>query len=74
MFDRNLEGSSGLYKNHTFLGKTRVWLEEREKKHVAVRDANRNRTLIVLFGDSFQVELQRIKECFRFVESIMISN
>ena len=73
MFDRNLEGSSGLYKNHTFLGKTRVWLEERERKPVAVREARRNRTLIVLFGNCFQVELRRSKECFRFVESIMIS-
>ena len=49
MFDWNLEGNSGQYKSHTFLGKTREWLEERERKHVAVREARRNRTLIVLF-------------------------
>ena len=50
MSDRDLEGSSGLYKSHTFLGETREWLDERERKPVAVREARRNRTLIVLFG------------------------
>ena len=57
-----LEGSSGLYKSHTFLGETREW---QERKPVAVREALRNRTLIVLFWDRFQVELRRSKEYFR---------